>query len=346
MDGKQASRATAASVLGLLILLAPSAGAGGLRSEIERLREIAGDPALGDNAARVREAVDAADAALAAGRVHLAAENLAGALVLGEAFAYRAAHQDVEDLEAFAAEWRAQAPVVDRVRELVTAGVCRGAPSHLRGLAEAGLNQAPAYYHGGGAMGTASSIGGGLVYLGHALGSAKIATWCDLMRTGERRTPPVLRSLGREVAALEAATEVEYARPGAALAEHAAFIRLNATIKELRELDGKGLRFGALYKYLDGLLQLRRIARPEAEGDRAALLERAAEIDVRLAGSATDHGIARIFLERAATALEAPEPETADLSTAKQVLAEQVLAQHILDDVLPAYFAIVGVPRP
>ncbi len=319
-----------------LILLAVSANGDGLRSEIDRLHELASDPALGDNASRVRDAVEDADTAVTAGRTHLAAEHLGGALVIGEALAYRAGKKDeIEDFEAFAAEWRTQATVADRARELVTGEFCGQAPAQVRALVEASLNQVPAYYHAAGAMGPATNVETGLYYLGRAVGALKIVNWCELM-AAEPRTAPVLRSLGRELAELETATGREYARPGAAIDKHSDFIGLNATIKELRELDGKGLRFGALYKYLDGVLRVTLLADPEADGDRAALLGQARDLDARLDAAPADHGIARIFLDRATAALTDTEAEATDLAA----------AEHVLGRVLPAYFEIVGVPEP
>ncbi len=316
-----------------LLLIAMSAGAtgDGLQAEIERLRELAADDSLGDNVKHVRKAVQEAESAAGDGRVHLAAERLRRALIFGEALAYQARKkQEIEDPEAFAAEWRAQSDAFDHAKNDAN-GVCRAAPSHLRALAEATWNQAPVYYQAAGAMVPAASVEGGLFYLGQALGSAKITAWCE-MAMSVTRTPPAVSSLGRELAELELATEREYARPGAAIDKHSSFIRLNATIKQLRELEGRGLLYGALYEYLDASLQLALVADAEISDDRTVLTQRATSLAARLDAASTDHGIAAIFLERAAAALADEEAETDDLTAAGV----------ILNQILPAYFEIVG----
>ena len=102
--------------------------------------------------------------------------------------------------------------------------------------------------------------------------------------------------------------------------------RRHAAIKEARELEVAGLRYGALYRYLEAVLRVavaRAVTPPPAVEDLRARLH---EFDLRLAAGGRDHSIARVYLESAQANLEAATGSDPAISGA------------IVADVLPRYF--------
>ena len=149
---------------------------------------------------------------------------------------------------------------------------------------------------------------------------------------GSRR--PCARS-SAEIDALEAELLAAY-RPPASIDSHRDFIRASAALKEARELDAAGLRYGALLRYLQALAALRaargrRRARRRGPDRRAAC----ASYDARLAarerrpqpsGGCSSRSPRR--RRRGSAAGPRPRPPA------------------IADDVLPRYFAALEPARP
>ncbi len=69
----------------------------------------------------------------------------------------------------------------------------------------------------------------------------------SLLVPGKRRTP-ALRSVRPEIEALESDLLTLY-RPPVSIDRHQEFIVANSTLKEARELDAAGLRYGALLRW-------------------------------------------------------------------------------------------------
>jgi hypothetical protein len=270
-----------------------------------------------------------AEDALRAGRRFLALLRLA------EASEYLSAAVYVTDrpteqrkgMAAFETEW-------SRVGNVLRDEV--GAPSPdafsevrlaaIRALGEAVLPQVRVYYEASLEYGRNTMPDAGLFYLGSALAQRDFARFCRTLPlpASPGKAPPV-RAIGAEIEALERELLSAY-RPPASIDDHTTFIRASATLKEARELNAAGLRYGALLRYLQASVRMAplRIAaiapKPEDLGSRTRALAQ------RLSTGDVDHSLGRLFLEMAAS--------------------EPALSDTIVADVLPRYFSALEPPRP
>lgn len=336
-----------ALALALLLILSPCLHAAegnpsveGLQKLVDEVGEMAEQTALGDNAAAMAGARDEAAAAMEAGRLHLALDSLVMPLELGAGLIYQAAMTEkIQDQAAFEAEWRTQATLVSEEERKAATVSCPGAPAHVRAVAERALNRSSHYYDAALAMAKVTEPANGLFYLGRARSQFDLQRICESLATKGSLESPRVRALTDELQALELRTAEEYAKPGAGTEKHAQFIVLNASIKEVLEMNEGGLYHGALYEYLDATRQLGML-NGEPPDDRQALLEKATAHARRFQEDGTDHGIVLAFLERALSDLENDEAETDALATAAV----------IVEDVAPAYAAVVGTmakrPQP
>ncbi len=335
------------STLALLLILSPglqaaegNPSAEGLQKLVDEVGAMAEESALGDDAAAFAEARDEAAAAIEAGRLHLALDHLVMSLEVGPGLIYRAAMTEkIKEQAAFEAEWRAQATLAsERERKAATVS-CPGAPAHVRALTERALNRSAHYYDAALAMAKATAPANGLFYLGRARGQFDLQRICESLATKGSLESPRVRPLTGELQALELRTAEEFARPGAGTEKHGQFIVLNASIKEVLEMNESGLYHGALYEYLDATRRLGMLS-GEPPDDREALLEKATAYARRFQEDGTDHGIVLAFLESALADLENDEAE--DEALAKAAV--------IVEDVVPAYAEVVGTmakrPQP
>jgi hypothetical protein len=183
-------------------------------------------------------------------------------------------------------------------------------------------------------MAQATQPSNGLFYLGRARGQFELQKICEQLSTAGTIEQPPVRGLTGELVGLEQRTAAEFAKPNAGTEQHGQFIVLNATIKEVLEMNEAGLYHGALYQYLEATLQLGLLG--DETRDQEALSKKAATLTQRFKTDGIDHGIVLAFLEAAAANLENDDVEDADLAT----------AAIILQDVVPAYAAVVGtVPK-
>jgi hypothetical protein len=202
-------------------------------------------------------------------------------------------------------------------------------PASARALAEAARLQLREYYDASLDYGHNTMARYGLYYAGAARAQRDFIAFTRRLPAGSPKPAPPLRSIAAELDALEDAMLAAY-RPPAALDRHPEFIAASASLKEARELDAAGLRYGAMYKYLQAAQRLP-VPR-EAKG----AAEKLAAFQARIAGSPTDASIARLYLEIAQTDLAAPQGGGA-------------AAAAIADDVLPRYFAALhpaAAPAP
>ena len=338
--------ALALALLPLLVMLSPNLHASGgdprlegLRELVEEVGEMAGNPSMGDNAEAVAKARDEAVAAIDAGRLHLALEKLISPLEIGRGLIYRAAMtEEIQDQAAFEAEWRTQGTMVSEEQRRAAAANCPGAPAHVRAVAERAANRSARYYDAARAMAQATRPSNGLFYLGRARGQFELQRICEQLSTDGTVEQPPVRKLTDELADLEQRTAVEFGKLDAGTEKHDQFIVLNATIKEVFEMNEADLYHGALYAYLEATLQLGLLG-DEPTGDREALSEKAAAFTQRFKTDGIDHGIVLAFLEAAAADLE-NDAEPADLASVAV----------IVEDVAPANAAVVGTmpkrPQP
>lgn len=205
-------------------------------------------------------------------------------------------------------------------------------PALVRALGEASLPQAREYYDASLDYGRNTSPEIGLVYLGTAQAQRELSDFLKTFSGSSSRPAPPLRALGPELDALEDEVLEAY-RPPASIDRHGDFVTTSATLKEARELDAAGLRYGALLRYLRAAQSFAQVRKPSPL-DAATLAERLRGFDTRLSAEGVDHSIGRLFLETAQSDLAAAAPGKLPAS-----------AQAIASDVLPRYFAALEPAR-
>ena len=276
-----------------------------------------------------------ADQALRDGRRLLAIQRLAAAREVAGAARYVVSREAPvrSELTRFEAEWRAVGERLGKELEAPAPGALSSlAPAALRAIGEASLPQVKIYYEASLEYGRATVFDSGLYYIGSALAQRELPGVLASFSDGAKPlSAPPLRSLEPELAALESEILAAY-RPPASIDRHVDFIRASSAVKEARELDALGLRYGALLRYLQGLQRFAPVRTAPAP-DTALFERRLAEYDERLRSAGRDHTIGRLFLETA-QALAGPGEGS-----------DPALARAIVDTVLPRYFAALE-PAP
>jgi hypothetical protein len=335
----------------LLVLVLATAGAGDgpvesgdpLAAEVARWSRFLKDTSSTDDFwIQVRDSsqpiLQRAEEALRDGRRLLALQRLAVARDNLAAWSYLSGRPSDAGNEAaaFEAEWVRLGKTIRETRRPPSPKVLDGVtPAALRGLAEASLFQVRVYYDASLEYGRNTMPTFGLFYLGVAQGQRDFANLCRSWSAPSLRHKPSLRPLGGEIDALERDLLAVY-RPPVSIDRHKEFIQAHAALKEARELDAAGLRYGALQRYLEAARRTGPLRAPApAAPDAGALATRLRDFDSRLSAGDTDHTIGRLFLEAAQADLAAPAPD-----------AGPAVAATIADDVLPRYFAALEPPRP
>ena len=208
-------------------------------------------------------------------------------------------------------------------------------PAAVRAAGEAAMFKVRVLYESSLEYGRNTMPEAGLYYIGAALAQEQFAALCRSLSAPTRPGEIRPRSLQGELEALQGELLLAY-RPPASIDRHRQFIAANAAIKEARELDTAGLRYGALYRYLEAVLRVS-LARttappPQAETLRGLLRD----FEPRLSASGLDHSIGRVYFESAQANLDAAFG------------GDPAVTSAIVSFVLPRYLAALEPepPRP
>ncbi|HVR97752.1 MAG TPA: hypothetical protein VMW27_14135 [Thermoanaerobaculia bacterium] len=282
-----------------------------------------------------QECKPAADA-LRDGRRLLALQRLAAVwtdVVSQEYLSERTAAQR-NDQAAFEAEWARMGQVLRDGLGTPSPTAFEGVrPALVRAVGETSLPPLKIYYDASLEYGRNTQPQSGLYYLGAAQAQRELGAFVRTLSEPATGHEPPVRALGAELDALEAELLAVY-RPPASIDNHPDFIALSSTVKEARELDAAGLRYGALLRYLQAARHLALLAgKPSLDAD--TLTRKLREYEERLSAGDVDHSIGRMFLEAAQASLAQTAPG-----------ARPVSAEVALGDVLPRYFAALGPAPP
>ena len=240
------------------------------------------------------------------------------------------------DMAAFEAAWKQTGEALRDDLGAPSPARFEGLPAFVRALSEATFPQVRAYYQASLDYAHNTTPGDGFLYLGAALARRDLVEFFrTLPASAPRRTTPPLRSIRPELDALEDELHSVY-RPPVSIDRHREFILASATLKEARELDAAGLRYGALLRYLQAAQQIA-LLRPAAPAPLApgTLDRRLRELAARLSAKGVDHGIGQLFLETARSEAARSAPGTVSPEAAS-----------LVEDVLPRYFAALEPARP
>jgi len=240
------------------------------------------------------------------------------------------------DPAAFEAEWARIGQVLrDDLRGPAPKAFEGVKPAIVRALGEAVLYQVRVYYDASLDYGRSTTPDSGLFYLGAAQAQREFAAFCRQIAAPVSRKAPPVRGLSSDIASLQRELLSVY-KPPVSIDWHSEFIVASGVLKEARELDAAGLRYGALLRYLEAARRfapLRPASTPPA--DAAALDKRLEGLAARLDAGGVDHSLGRLFLEAARADLAHPAAG-----------AGPAVAAAIADDVLPRYFAALEPARP
>jgi hypothetical protein len=298
-----------------------------LDDALKRVQSRIGDPAakgeLWDSIKGITKPVVAtAQTSLSKGRRLAALQALAAVWPKVEAVTFATSAKNTE--AAFEAAWKSDG-------ELKSAAMPSTpiAPAALRGLAEAALMQVRVYYGASLDYGRATAPQFGLFYLGEARGERSFVRLAAQLAQPSPRPMPRLRSVAPELDTLEHELLAAY-RPPASLQRHPEFIAASAALKEARELDAAGFRFGALVKLLETARRTGQITKKPLPRDEVSA--RLRDAAARVKGASADATIAQMFVEAAENDLDAN--------------AAPSIASAIVTEALPRYFAALAPAPP
>ena len=204
-------------------------------------------------------------------------------------------------------------------------------------IGEAALPQVRVYYEASLDYGRNTAARGRALLHRRGAGAARVRR-ARAQPAGSGSRAAASAALARpELDALEAELLAAY-RPPASIDRHGEFIRASAALKEARELDAAGLRYGALLRYLQSLQRFAplRGARPPPPVAAAAALAAqppALRRAPRPRASRRPHD--RPAVPRDGPGARGPGQD-----------ADPAAAQAIADNVLPRYFAALEPARP
>jgi hypothetical protein len=337
--------ALAAFVLGVAALSAADARTADspdpLAAEIERwstfLRNHApGDESWGQIKGMAEPVLQRAQEALHDGQRLLALQRLSSVRMYLAASIYTEQKPAVKkDAAAFEAEWNRIGQTLRADLEPLRPGALDGVvPAAVRALAEASLAQVRVYYETSLEYGRNTMPQYGLLYLGVAQGQREFANFCRTLSDARGGSLPPARTLGPELDRLEGELLAAY-RPPASIDKHGEFIATSSALKEARELDAAGFRFGALLRYLQTAQRLALLRAGSAPLDPVGLTRKLKDFETRLSKGGVDNSIGRIFLEAAQADLAHPAPR-----------GSPAVAAAVAGDVLPRYFSALAPARP
>jgi hypothetical protein len=275
-----------------------------------------------------------ADEALRAGRRLLALQRLAFARadLLAATYMSERPPEQRKDDAAFAAEWTRMGTVLRADLAPPRADALAGLqPAALRALAEAALPQVRTFYDASLEYGRNTMPDSGLYYLGSAQAQRDFVAFARTLHEKTAAAPPPLRALAPELDALQKDLLAAY-RPPASIDAHPQFIRASALLKEARELDAAGLRYGALQRYLMAAYRFAPLRAQPPAREPAATEAALASFEARLRAPGVDHSLGRFFLEIGRS--EAASPAGAANAAA------------IATEVLPRYFRALEPAAP
>ena len=278
-----------------------------------------------------------AEEAMNDGRWYLALQRLAPARanLAAQVYMDELPAKTRADMAAFEAEWaslgKTMAKDLGTPSPQALAGVT---PAAVRAVGEAALPQVRVFYDASLDYGHNTMADAGFFYLASARAQKDFVEFCRSLSRPAPGRSPALRSIPGEIDDLEGDLLSLY-RPPASIDRHRDFIVASSTLKEARELDGWGLRYGALLRYLQAAQRVDALRAPAPDLAAPALGARLTELQARMDAGGRDDSIGRIFLESA-------QGDVAHVEAGKK----PEVAAAVVTDVLPRYFAALDAPKP
>jgi hypothetical protein len=202
----------------------------------------------------------------------------------------------------------------------------RRLPLAVQAVLERALTQVQPNYQSSRLYAQQTNVANGQFYLGLAQAELDFALFCHGLKFDSAGTPPPVRSLAPDLAALEREVLLAYRQAGAS-DQQGTFIRLNASLKVAQDLEHERLYRGAWLQTLEVWRALLPVKTKSAGPPSAEALQAESEaLRARLTQGHTDHSLGWLYWQMAQAALARGKAD--DLPP----------AQVILQQVLPRYF--------
>ncbi len=211
-----------------------------------------------------------------------------------------------QGVAAFQREWEKLGERLKAKQKLLVDVSEVSLPSAVKALAQVSRFLSDRHYTGGGFYGMRFRISPGLYYIGMSEPDLDFAIYCQGLEFDDGSASLTLRSMEPELAILEGALidrnrELEDKDPEG----HVPYNVVNSTLKTARELDQKGLLYGAFYKYLEAHLRFGELVRASPDTSAVAPLLEAYELaKARLSSSEIDQSIGQLYLQIGKAALD------------------------------------------
>lgn len=239
------------------------------------------------------------------------------------------AHQEA----GFEAEWQRMAGVLRDALDKPSPTALEGVePLAVRALGETALPRARIYYEASVEYGRNTMPDAGLFYIGAAQAQVEFAALCRSLSVRSGLAAPAVRAIDGELRALESEMLAAY-RPPLSIDRHPEFIAASSALKEAKELNTAGLRYGSLLRYLQAAVRFAPLRPGWLDPDPSVVAQKLRSLRSRLEAKGVDHSIGRMMLEFAETERDAPAAGPRN-------------AAAIADDVLPRYFSALEPGRP
>jgi len=171
------------------------------------------------------------------------------------------------------------------------------------------------------------------------MGEAEFASFAASLNLKRSKDALPLRSILPELTVLQAKTNAAF-QPPKSIEQHSRFISLNSALKVAQELDARKFYAGALYEYLDAVLQYGMLNNKPIDAEESQRLRTALEeAGRRFEKSSTDDSIAQLFLERGEAIVHRGDSSA---PSAEEWTGVKVF----LEEVLPAYSAARSSAAP
>ena len=288
-----------------------------IAAEITRLESDAPAVIAESSRAPVMSRLERARRALAAGQTYLALYDLQTVYEAEAGYRLAVAEKSVPDHSTFTSRWKQMGAPPDP-------------PAHkapvlfVEALAQGAEGRAPATYRASLPYAQDSGIMAGLYYLAESHAMVRFAALCRSVDGRPSGRAPALRSV--EPALAEYEKGVVKAYDAAPAAKRPQYAGVNVAIKLARTLDEQGRHEGAVLQYLVSRFRHAVIVGGGPIASLDVVRERVRNTSMP---TGVDHSIGEFFLQLASALLDGPDASAGN-------------AAAILDDVLPAYFAVVG----
>jgi hypothetical protein len=288
-----------------------------LASEVDTLLKEAAAVLPEQSRAAVVARLERSRSALASGDLYLALYDLQPGFEGIAGYRLAATDKAVPDHDAFTRKWtELGAPADPPARKANVVFV--------EALAQSAEGRAPATYRASLPYARDAGLQAGLYYLGESHAMVAFAALCRSLELRPAGRAPVIGSIETALAAYE--RDVVKAYDTAPAERRPQYAGVNVTIKLARTLNEQQRHEGALLQYLVSRYRYGMIV----SADRPALTQEA--LNARIAGmkrtAGVDHSIADFFVQLAEATNAGQGSATASATV-------------ILDDILPAYFAVV-----